>query len=178
MRVGRVWSFGSTLKTWGFFDSSSYAIPKYVLSITNHNKSQRRLYPQEMSVNMHLCMCMLCVLHGHYQMCVSACSSICHHVFGFHYYLTAANKQFMPLNWGNTLYPDTRLGNHLDFLSFFPLWKRKYLALVHGQHWGPLSSSLQGSFETWKVQRGLSCWPGIWYWITDQHGNEIWIVCS
>lgn len=23
----------------------------------------------------------------------------------------------MPLNWGNTLYPDTRLSNHLDFLS-------------------------------------------------------------
>lgn len=54
---------------------------------------------------------------GHYQICVSAGSPICPHAFEFHYYLTAANKQFMPLNWGNTLYPDTRLSNHHDVLS-------------------------------------------------------------
>lgn len=37
----------------------------------------------------------------------------------------------MPLNWGNTLYPDTRLSNYLDFLS--------------------LSSSSYGKENTWRA---------------------------
>lgn len=63
----------------------------------------------------------LLFLHRHYQICVSADSPLCPHVFGFCYYLVASNKQFMPLNWGNTLYPDTWLSNHLDFLSLCSL---------------------------------------------------------
>lgn len=49
--------------------------------------------------------------------CVSAGCPICPHVFGILCYLTAVNKQCMPLNLDSTLYPDTQLSNHLDFLS-------------------------------------------------------------
>lgn len=66
----------------------------------------------------------------HYQICASAGSPLCPYVFEFHYYLIAANKQIVPLNLGNTLDPDTRLSNHLDFLS--------------------LSSSSYGKKNTWR----------------------------
>lgn len=58
---------------------------------------------------------------------VCACSfgSLCPHIFAPHPYLIIHNKHFMPLNRGNTLYPDTRLSNHLDiFCSALPVVKK------------------------------------------------------
>lgn len=128
--VGEVLSWCSTLKS---HEDSSSAITKYFFyyrrqseSVTNACilKNCQRMYFT--CVHVHA----LLPPDGHYQLCVSAGSSLCPHVFRFHYYLIAANKQLMPLNWGNTLYPDTRLSNHLDFLS--------------------LSSSSYGKQNTWR----------------------------
>lgn len=96
---------------------------------------------QSLTVNLFCCLCVRtlppCVIvhalfppEGRYQIQVSPGSPLCPYVFGFHYYLIAANKQFMPLNWGNILYPDTWLSNHLDFFS--------------------LSSSSCGKQNTWR----------------------------
>lgn len=71
--------------------------------------------------------------------------------FGLHYYLTAVNKQFMPLNLGNTLHPDTRWSNHLDFLSL----SASSYGKENSWRWSTdnteahyLLRALQGSFET------------------------------
>lgn len=94
-----------------------------ILSPQREQECHKHLYPH---VSRHArivgaCTCVyvhaLLPSDGHYQICVSAGSPLCPHVFGFHYYLIAANKQFMSLNWGNTLHPDIRLSNHHDFLS-------------------------------------------------------------
>lgn len=91
--------------------------------------------------------------------CVTAGSPICPHVFGFHSYLTAVNKQFMPFNLGNTLHPDTRWSNHLDFLSLSASSYGKensWRSSTDNTEAHYLLRALQGSFETWKVQWGLS----------------------
>lgn len=72
-------------------------------------------------------------------------------IFGFHSYLTAVNKQFMPLNLGSTLHPDTQWSNHLDFLSLAASSYGK----ENSWRWSTdnteahyLLRALQGSFET------------------------------
>lgn len=79
----------------------------------------------------------------------------------------------MSLNWGNAFYPNGRLSNHHDFLSLSLLVlekKNTWHSSTDNTEAYYLLHALQGSSETWKVQQGLSCWPGIMYWITDQHG--------
>lgn len=97
-----------------------YCNTKFIFITTDRQKeSHKHLYPRVSRHVRNVCACVyvhaLLPPDGHYQICVSLGCSLCPHVF--HYYLIAANKQFMPLNWGNTLYPDTRLSNHLDFRS-------------------------------------------------------------
>lgn len=66
----------------------------------------------------------------------------------------------MPLNWGNTLFPDIRLGNHLDFLSLSSSSYGKgntWRSSADNTEAHYLLCALQGSFEIFKGQRGLSC---------------------
>lgn len=114
--------------------------------------------------------------------CVTAGSPICPHVFGFHSYLTAVNKQFMPFNLGNTLHPDTRWRNHLDFLSLSASSYGKensWRSSTDNTEAHYLLRALQGCFWNLKGSvRPLSGWPGIQYWITARGSNEIWLACS
>lgn len=158
-----VFSWCSTLK----FPDSSMIIVYNILYIYKYSnqihfyyqtkpKCHKHLYPQEMSVHVYVVLLLLTLLLTLSDLCICWHPP---HVFGFHYYLIAANKQFMPLNWGNKLYPDTRLSNHLDFLSLSSSSCGKqntWRSSTDNTEAHYLLHALYGSFEMRKVQRGLS----------------------
>lgn len=145
-----------------FYDDS----PNCSCSAATQHKCHKPLYPPEMLVHAWVCVC-ACTLTPWWTLSYLYISSpLCPHVFEFHYYLTAANKQFAPLNGSNALHPDTRLSNRREFLCLSSSSYGKestWRSSTDNTEAHYLLRALQGSTETWKVQQYPSCWPGMKY---------------